>query len=717
MNDMSLLPRQLAGAIQIVGVASGHGARDPRCEAAPEALRAASLIQRLRSRGLKAAWADTLFPSAPRRSDSLQAVHNVCKRLAQRVEGIVRRGDLPVVLGGDHSCAIGTWKGVARALSARGPLGLIWIDAHMDAHTEQTSPSGLLHGMPVACLLGSGFPELTAIADGICIDPRHLCLIGVRSFETGEAALLRRLGVRVFFMHDVARRGLDAVLRDALVIVQGGTAGFGVTLDLDAVDPKDAPGVGTPCPGGIHAGELTAALTKLARHPRLAGVEIAEYNPYRDRHAATAGLVANTLDAILSGQHALHFTPPLIELEQRYGAHNYDPLPVVLVKGEGVYLWDDHGRRYLDMMSAYSAVSHGHCHPRLTRALSEQARTLAITSRNYYNTRLPLFLKRLCEVSGQDLALPANTGLEAVETALKAARKWGHKVKRVPEGEAEIIACEGNFHGRSIAILAMSSEHQYRDGFGPYPAGFTRIPYGDAEALARAITPHTAAFLVEPVQGEAGIIVPPAGYLAECARICRMHDVLLICDEVQTGLGRTGRMLACEHERVKPDGVILGKALGGGLLPVSAFLARREVMEVFTPGDHGSTFGGNPLAAAVGLEAINVLLEERLPERAAELGDYLLGELRAIHSPLIREVRGKGLLIGLEIDAARISARTVCERLLTHGILSKDTHRTVVRFTPPLIITRQQIDTALDAIRKTFAELEGELRHAAEVTN
>ena len=713
MNDMGLLSRQLAGSIQIVGVACGHGARDPRCEAAPDALRAASLIQRLRSRGLKAAWADMLYPSAPCSTDSLKAVRNVCKRLAQRVEGIVRRGDFPVVLGGDHSCAIGTWKGIARALAPRGPLGLIWIDAHMDAHTPQTSPSGMLHGMPVACLLGSGFPELTAIADGARIDPRHLCLIGVRSFETGEAALLRRLGVRVFFMHDVARRGLDAVLRDALAIVQNGTAGFGVTLDLDAVDPKDAPGVGTPSPCGIHAGELISPLTQLARHPQLAGVEIVEYNPYRDRDAATAGLVEDILDAILAGQHSLGLTPPLIELEQRYGAHHYDPLPVVLVKGEGVYLWDDHGRRYLDMMSAYSAVTHGHCHPRLTRALSEQAQTLAVTSRAYYNNRLPLFLTRLCEVTGQDFALPANTGLEAVEAALKAARKWGYKVKRIPEDKAEIIACEGNFHGRSITILAMSSERQYRDGFGPYPPGFKRIPYGDTEALVRAITPHTAAFLVEPIQGEAGIIVPPAGYLAECARICRAHNVLLICDEVQTGLGRTGRMLACEHEQVKPDGVILGKALGGGLLPVSAFLARRELMEVFTPGDHGSTFGGNPLAAAVGLEAINVLIEERLPERAAELGNYLLAQLRTIRSPLIREVRGKGLLTGVEIDPALTSARAVCERLLAQGILSKDAHHTVVRFAPPLIITRPQLDAALDAIRKAFAELGGNMRHAA----
>ena len=337
----------------------------------------------------------------------------------------------------------------------------------------------------------------------------------------------------------------------------------------------------------------------------------------------------------------------LVELEYAYGAHHYQPLPVVLVRGEGVYVWDQDGRRYIDMMSAYSAVSHGHCHPRLVRALAEQAGTLAVTSRSYYNNRLPRFLQRLCEMTGQDMALPANTGLEAVETALKAARKWGYKVKGIPRDAAEIIACEGNFHGRSIAIVGMSSEPQYRDGFGPYPAGFRRIPYGDAAALERAITPATAAFLVEPVQGEGGIIVPPPGYLAECARICRKHNVLLICDEIQTGLGRTGKLLACEHDGVKPDGLILGKALGGGLYPVSAFLARREVMEVFSPGDHGSTFAGNPLAAAIGLEALAIISEADFPRRAARLGAYLLGKLRAIDSPLIREVRGIGLLTGI----------------------------------------------------------------------
>ncbi|HZN27511.1 MAG TPA: ornithine--oxo-acid transaminase [Burkholderiales bacterium] len=395
-------------------------------------------------------------------------------------------------------------------------------------------------------------------------------------------------------------------------------------------------------------------------------------------------------------------------LERRYGARNYDPVPVVLVKGRGAYVWDDRGHRYIDMLSAYSAVSHGHAHPRLVAALKAQAARLAVTSRAYYNNRLPLFLQRVCEITGQDRTLPANTGLEAVEAALKAARKWGTKVKGIPADRVEILACRGNFHGRSIAILAMSTEAQYRDGFGPFPPGFRTIPYGNAEALEHAITEHTAAFLVEPIQGEGGIIVPPQGYLAECARICGERNVLLICDEVQTGLGRTGRMLACDHEAVRPDGIILGKALGGGLLPVSAFAARNEVMSVFAPGDHGSTFGGNPLAAAVGLEALAVLIEERLPQRAAELGDYALAQLKASRLPLVREVRGRGLLIGLEIDPSRASARAVCDRLRAHGVLTKDTHETVVRLAPPLLITRDTLDEALHAIRVALAEVADE---------
>ncbi len=389
-----------------------------------------------------------------------------------------------------------------------------------------------------------------------------------------------------------------------------------------------------------------------------------------------------------------------MELERRYSAHNYEPLPVMLVRGEGVYVWDDKGKRYLDMMSAYSAVSHGHLHPRLVAALTHQLGRVAVTSRAFYSDTLGPFLERACTLTGQDLAIPMNTGAEAVETALKTVRKWAYKVKGVAVDQAEIIVCNGNFHGRTIAIVGMSTEPQYRDGFGPFPAGFKHVPYGDAAALRAAITSNTAAFLVEPIQGEGGIIVPPPGYLAECARICREHNVLLICDEVQTGLGRTGRLLACEHDGVKPDGVILGKAIGGGLLPVSMFLARKEVMGVFNPGDHGSTFGGNFLAAAVGLEALNVLIEEDLIGRAAKLGGYFMERLRTLHGPLIKAVRGKGLLIGVEIDPLYCSARDVCEAMMDRGVLSKDTHGTVVRLAPPLVVTKEQIDEAVAVIQR-----------------
>lgn len=398
-----------------------------------------------------------------------------------------------------------------------------------------------------------------------------------------------------------------------------------------------------------------------------------------------------------------------IERELQYGAENYAPLPIVLTRGEGVYVWDDTGKRYIDMMSAYSAVSHGHCHPKLVRVLQEQAGQLNIVSRAFYTDKLGPFLKRICELTGFEKALPMNTGAEAVETALKAARKWAYTKKGVPENKAEIIACAGNFHGRTITIVGMSTEPQYRAGFGPFPAGFTIIPYGDAAALEKAITPNTAAFLVEPVKGEGGIIVPPQDYLKACADICKKNNVLMICDEIQTGLGRTGKLLASEHAGIQPDAVVLGKALGGGILPVSLFLTRKEVMDVFTPGDHGSTFGGNPLAAAVGLAAINLLIEEHLIENAATLGDYFQQQLKTIKSPLIKEVRGKGLLIGLEIDAA-YPARQICLGLLKHGILTKETHGTVVRFAPPLIITRAQIDVAIEALKKVFAEAEAGIK-------
>ena len=392
--------------------------------------------------------------------------------------------------------------------------------------------------------------------------------------------------------------------------------------------------------------------------------------------------------------------------ENAFGARNYDPLPVVLGQGAGAWLTDVDGKRYLDLMSAYSAVSFGHAHPKIVGALVAQAQQLAITSRAFHNDRLPALLERLARMTGLDRALPSSGGAEAVETALKAARKWGYRVKGIPADRAEIVVCESNFHGRSIAIVGFSSEPQYREGFGPFPPGFVTIPFGDAAALAAAITPNTAAFLVEPIQGEGGIIVPPEGYLAECARLCRERNVLLICDEIQTGLGRTGYLLACQHDKVQPDGVILGKALGGGLLPVSAFVATHDVMRVFTPGDHGSTFGGNPLAAAVAMAALDVLEEEKLCARSQELGAWLMGELRTIASPLLHEVRGRGLYIGIEIDPRRLPARQVVDRLLARGILSKDTHGTVVRIAPPLNVAQADLAWAVGELREVLRELE-----------
>jgi ornithine--oxo-acid transaminase len=399
-------------------------------------------------------------------------------------------------------------------------------------------------------------------------------------------------------------------------------------------------------------------------------------------------------------------SPSFIERERAFAARNYDPLPVVLSHGEGAWIADVDGRRYLDLMSAYSAVSFGHAHPYIVNALIAQARELAVTSRAFFNDKLPLLLERVTSLTGLPRAIPSSGGAEAVETSLKAVRKWAYRVKGVPEGRAQVIVCRNNFHGRSITIVGFSSEAQYRDGFGPFTPGFVTIPYGDPAALEAAITPDTAAFLVEPVQGEGGIIVPADGYLAECARICRKHRVLLICDEIQTGLGRTGYMLACEHDRVKPDGVILGKALGGGLLPVSMFVATDDVMQVFSPGDHGSTFGGNPLASAVALAALDVLERDNLGARSATLGAWLLSELRKIDSPLIADVRGRGLFIGIEVDASKVTARAVVDRLVERRILSKDTHGTVVRIAPPLVIARKDLAWAVGEIAATFRELE-----------
>ncbi len=394
-----------------------------------------------------------------------------------------------------------------------------------------------------------------------------------------------------------------------------------------------------------------------------------------------------------------------IALEQRHGAHNYHPLPVVLTRGEGVYLYDTEGRRYLDMMSAYSAVSFGHSHPVLVRALTDQAQKLAVTSRAFHTDQLGPFLERLCRLTGMDRALPMNSGAEAVETAIKAARKWAYKVKGVAEGQAHILVAEGNFAGRTTTIVGFSSEAQYRDGFGPFAPGFSQVPFGDIAALEAAITPQTAAFIVEPIQGEAGIVVPPAGYLKAVRDVCTRHNVLMICDEVQTGLGRTGALLACDLEGIKPDGLMLGKALGGGLLPVSAFLAREDVMAQFTPGDHGSTFGGNPLSAAVGLAALDLLEREQLSMRVAESGEYLMARLKQLKHPAITEVRGRGLLIGVEIAPGFASARAVCEKLMEEGVLTKDTHGTVVRLAPPLVIDRAQIDAAVNAFVRALQSL------------
>ncbi len=394
-----------------------------------------------------------------------------------------------------------------------------------------------------------------------------------------------------------------------------------------------------------------------------------------------------------------------IALETRYAAHNYHPLPVVLARGEGARLWDVEGRRYIDMMSAYSAVSHGHAHPRILAALDAQARRLAVPSRAFYSDRLGPFLEKLCTLAGLDAALPMNTGAEAVETAIKAARRWGYRVKGIARDRAEIIVAAGNFHGRTTTIVGFSSEPDYRDGFGPFAPGFVPVPFGDLAAMEAAITPQTAAVLVEPIQGEAGIIVPPAGWLAGIRQLCDRHRVMLIVDEVQTGLGRTGAWFAFQHENIRPDGLILGKALGGGVLPVSAFLGTRELMDVFTPGSHGSTFGGNPLAAAVGLVALRVIEDEGLVERSRLLGAHMMQRLQALDSPAIKAVRGLGLFAGVEIEPSFGNARMVCERLLAAGVLSKETHDTVIRLAPPLVITQDDLDWALDRVAETLHAL------------
>lgn len=686
--------------IHLIGAAVGLGAPDPRCAEGPDRLRT-RLAARGKLRG-GVIWRKTIrAKQTPSKKFPPSALLPFCRQLAQAVRASIVGGARFVVVGGDHSCAIGTWQGAAKSLPGRAPLGMIWIDAHMDAHTPATSHSGHAHGMPLASLLGSGSLRLTK-GSRPPLSPSHTCLIGVRSFEPQEEKLLAQLGVKVYRCDEVRRRGLVTVMEEALSRVQAGAAAFGISIDIDAIDPREAPGVTTPAANGLYSAELIEALRKTVERPGFLGVEIAEFNPALDRDGRTATIVESLIDVIAAAR-------PLdasADLERRYCARNYEPLPVVLTRGKGVHVWDTAGRRYIDMMAAYSAVSFGHAHPRLVRALNRQAQRLTLVSRAYYTDRLGPLAERLCELTGFDRMLPMNTGAEAVETALKAARKWAYKVKGVMPNRAEIICCNGNFHGRTLAAVGMSSEPQYRDGFGPFAPGFVQIPYGDAAALEAAIAPNTAAFLVEPIQGEGGIIVPPEGYLAACAEICQRHNVLLLCDEVQTGLGRTGRLLACEHDGVKPDAVLLGKALSGGFMPISAFLARREVMDVFTPGDHGSTFGGNPLACTVALEALDILIEGRLIEHAVKLGDYLQQCLKNMRHPLVRALRGKGLFIGMDLEAGRVNARTVCEAMLRHGILTKDTHHTVLRFVPPLTITKSQLDDALERIERALGEFD-----------
>jgi len=393
-----------------------------------------------------------------------------------------------------------------------------------------------------------------------------------------------------------------------------------------------------------------------------------------------------------------------IDLEEKYGAHNYQPLDVVLSRGRGIWVWDVDGRKYLDCLASYSAVNQGHCHPRIMAAMVEQAQKLTITSRAFRSDQLGLCYEDLCKLTNSHKVLPMNSGAEAVETAIKAVRKWGYQVKGVPEDKAEIITCANNFHGRTITIVGFSSEEQYREGFGPFSPGFTIIPFGDTNALEEAITPHTVGFLVEPIQGEGGVIVPPEGYLREAKRICERHHVVLITDEVQTGLGRTGKLLAEEHDGIESDITLIGKALSGGFYPISAVLSNTEVLGVLRPGEHGSTFGGNPLACAVARSALKVLVEEGMIENAAAMGVYFQSRLRALKSPYVREVRGRGLMIGVELHPDAGGARPFCERLKDKGLLAKETHVHTIRFMPPLIITREEIDWAMERVEAVLCD-------------
>lgn len=397
--------------------------------------------------------------------------------------------------------------------------------------------------------------------------------------------------------------------------------------------------------------------------------------------------------------HTTSKTSTIIEQTQKFGANNYHPLPIVIEKAEGVWVENPEGERYMDMLSAYSAVNQGHRHPKIIQALKNQADKVTLTSRAFHNDQLGPWYEKICRLTKKEMALPMNTGAEAVETALKAARRWGYDVKGIAENHAEIIACTGNFHGRTLGAVSLSSDPEYKRGFGPLLPGITLIPYGDIEALKSAITPNTAAFLMEPIQGEAGILLPPEGFVKAASDLCKEHNVLFIADEIQVGLARTGKMFACDWEEVEPDILILGKALGGGVFPISCVVANSDVLGVFNPGSHGSTFGGNPLACAVSIASLEVIEDENLAQRSLELGEYFLQQLRTINNPMIKEIRGRGLFIGVELTEA---ARPYCEQLKKAGLLCKETHETVIRFAPPLIITKEEIDWAFEKIQNVL---------------
>ncbi len=395
-------------------------------------------------------------------------------------------------------------------------------------------------------------------------------------------------------------------------------------------------------------------------------------------------------------------TKDFVVLEDLYGAHNYQPLDIVITRGKGIWVWDVEGEKYLDFLSAYSAVNHGHCHPRIVKALETQARQLTLTSRAFRNDQWPMLAKELCELTGYEMALPMNSGAEAVETAIKTARKWAYQKKGIPQDRAEIIACSDNFHGRTITLVSLSTEPLYRKDFGPFTPGFVIVPYGDPDALEAAINPNTAAFLVEPIQAEAGINIPPEGYMKRAKEICEKHNILFIADEIQTGLGRTGKLFACSHEGVRPDILVTGKSLGGGCYAISAVLSPRTILGLFKPGEHGSTFGANPLACAAAREALRVLVEEEMVENSAEQGEYFLGKLESLRSRHIKEVRGKGLLIGIELEPEAGGARRFCEALKEEGLLCKETHEHVIRFAPPLIIKQKELNWAFKRIQQVF---------------